>query len=77
MLLDLGIIADVAIVEENHQPARMGGPERMINAIADLLMIRESTIDMERLREIMKKNNQKDTQKRPYRTAIISWQPIR
>ena len=75
MLLKEGIIADVTIIREDRPSRTMADPDKMINLLADLLVIKDKPNEMQRLKKLLMAKKEAGLQQHSMRTAIISWQP--
>ena len=53
MLLNMGIIADVVIIEEKRMSGPLMEPAKIIPLLSYLLCIRDKPADMQRLKEIL------------------------
>ncbi len=77
MLLNMGIIANVAIIEEKRMSRPVMEPAKIITLLSDLLSIRDKPADMQRLKEILEGMRSRIQEPPSMRTAIVSWQPRR
>ena len=77
MLLNMGIIADVAIIEEKRMSGPVMAPAKIIPLLSDLLNIRDKPADMQRLKEILEGMRSQSQEPPSMRTAIVSWLPRR
>ena len=77
MLLNMGIIADVAIIEEKRMSGPVMEPAKVIPLLSDLLNIRDKPADIQRLKEILEGMRSRIREPPSMRTAIVSWQPRR
>ena len=77
MLLNMGIIADVAIIEEKRMSGPVMAPAKIIPLLSDLLNIRDKPADMQRLKEILEGMRSRIREPPSMRTAIVSWLPRR
>ena len=77
MLLNMGIIADVAIIEEKRMSGPVMEPAKIIPLLSDLLSIRDKPAGMQRLKEILEDMRSRIREPPSMRTAIVSWLPRR
>ena len=75
MLMKEGIMADVTIIREDRPSRTMMDPDKMINLLADLLVIKDEPNEMQRLKKLLMAKKEAGLQQHSMRTAIISWQP--
>ena len=77
MLLNMGIIANVMIIEEKRMSGPLMEPAKIIPLLSDLLCIRDKPADMQRLKEILEGMRSQIREPPSMRTAIVSWLPRR